>query len=56
MKNIYWNFVIGIVLLIVNAIVGLADFLQGGIVWPCLVMACGLQALVLAMGQIDKWA
>jgi hypothetical protein len=56
MKNIYWNFVIGTVLLIVNSIVGVADFLQGGIVWPLLFVACGLQVLVLVMGQIDRRA
>lgn len=44
-----WNFVIGTTLLIVYTSATLADFLQGGISWPCLLLAIGVQAFPLVM-------
>lgn len=45
--NIDWTFVIGTALLIVLSVVAVADFLQGGPMWPCLVVSIGIQAAAL---------
>lgn len=42
-----YNFIAGSTLLIVNSIVGLADFVQGGVMWPLLVVADVLQIVAL---------
>ena len=47
-ERVNWNFIIGTTLLIVNLIVALADWLQGGYTWPVPLLACLLQVLVLA--------
>lgn len=46
--NINWTSVMGSVIAIVNALVALADFLQGGVAWPCLLIVIGLQAFAVA--------
>jgi hypothetical protein len=43
MKIEWWLSIIQPALLIVLSIVALADFLQGGIVWPCLFIVIVLQ-------------
>lgn len=47
LEGIYWNFILGSTCLVVNSIVALADFLQGGGVWPCLLLGIGLQAVAV---------
>jgi hypothetical protein len=45
MKIDWWISIIQLALLIVLSIVALADFLQGGIAWPCLFVVIGLQVV-----------
>ena len=48
--NIHWNFVAGASLLIVYLLVGAADFLQGGYLWPLCLGAAIAQGVVLWRG------
>lgn len=49
--RINWVFTVAGALLALDCIVGLADWLQGGVMWPLLAVAGGLQAVGLAVRE-----
>lgn len=49
--NINWTFVLSGTTATVALLVAVADFLQGGIMWPCLGVVIGLQVL----GLVGVW-
>lgn len=47
MSNIHWTFVLGGTIIGVNSLVAVADFLQGGVMWPLLIVVVGGQMLAV---------
>lgn len=45
--KINWIFVLGGAVIVVNSIVALADFLQGGLMWTLLLLTVGAQTLAV---------
>lgn len=45
--DIQWTFVLGGAVILVNSIVALVDFLQGGLMWPLLILVVGAQVMAV---------